>query len=79
MGATKNWYNNRPLTRASEQAVDDRPDGFAIETLRKVLALIEELIIDLKKRGVSEADLVVLKSRALIVEEQIDELSALFT
>ena len=79
MGATKYWYNNWQLTRASKQAVDDRPERFAIETLRKVLALTEELIVDLKERGVSEADLRVLKSRALIVEEQINELSALFT
>ena len=79
MGATKYWYNNWQLTRASKQAVDDRPERFAIETLRTVLALTEELIVDLKERGVSEADLRVLRSRALIVEEQINELSALFT
>jgi hypothetical protein len=85
MRAKRSWYDDGPVTWAEKRkAVDDHyafhhPERYLIENLRKVLASAEELIRELKKQGHPDSALIVLRSRAAMIEDQINELSALLT
>ena len=70
--------------RHKRKAIDEHyafhyPERYAIENLRKELASAKEQISDLEEQGQTGEALQSLKSRAAMLEDEINELAALIT
>ena len=81
MRVARKWHNGEPVASVEKQKSADhfasRHPGRLIENLHKVLASAEELIVELEEQGHPCSDLIVLKLRAAIIQDEINELSAL--